>query len=220
MRKLCYSSALACAILLTGLAGCAHKAAPAATLAAPSASAFKPVDYCQDASWLCRPGHEENCRADYTTTIVSANGKMKIEKWQAASDPKIDCFYVYPTISEDKQPNSDLVPGANEEIAVTRQQVGRFASVCRLFVPMYRQSTVALMRGDFKSANWDMPLADIKAAWAYYLAHDNHGRGVVLIGHSQGAYEINDLVKHEIDGKPSTLGRSVGHDHRRRCARA
>ena len=29
----------------------------------------------------------------------------------------------------------------------------------------------------------------IVAAWRYYLAHDNHGRGAVLIGHSQGNAE-------------------------------
>ncbi len=28
---------------------------------------------------------------------------------------------------------------------------------------------------------------DVKAAWNDYLARDNKGRGVVLIGHSQGS---------------------------------
>ncbi len=34
------------------------------------------------------------------------------------------------------------------------------------------------------------------------MAHDNHGRGVVLIGHSQGSGVLTALVKNEIDGKP------------------
>ena len=42
---------------------------------------------------------------------------------------------------------------------------------------------------------------DVKAAWAYYLAHENHGRGVVLIGHSQGSGVLTALIKQEIDGK-------------------
>ena len=37
------------------------------------------------------------------------------------------------------------------------------------------------------------------AAWNDYLAHDNHGRGVVLIGHSQGAYILKHLVQTVID---------------------
>ena len=32
--------------------------------------------------------------------------------------------------------------------------------------------------------------------------HDNHGRGVVLIGHSQGSALLIQLIKNEIDGKP------------------
>jgi hypothetical protein len=38
-------------------------------------------------------------------------------------------------------------------------------------------------------------------AWNYYLEHDNQGRGVVLIGHSQGAGILTQLIKSEIDGK-------------------
>jgi len=39
-------------------------------------------------------------------------------------------------------------------------------------------------------------------AWKYYLEHDNHGRGVVLVGHSQGSMVLTQLIKNEIDGKP------------------
>ena len=45
--------------------------------------------------------------------------------------------------------------------------------------------------------------ADVAAAWRYYLAHDNHGRGVVLIGHSQGAGVLGDLIRHDIEGGPA-----------------
>jgi hypothetical protein len=36
-----------------------------------------------------------------------------------------------------------------------------------------------------------------------YPAHDNHGRGVVLIGHTQGAALLIPLIRHEIDPNPS-----------------
>ena len=39
-------------------------------------------------------------------------------------------------------------------------------------------------------------------AWNYYLQHDNNGRGVVLIGHSQGSGVLTQLIRNEIDGKP------------------
>jgi hypothetical protein len=47
-----------------------------------------------------------------------------------------------------------------------------------------------------------MIYGDVLDAWTYYLAHDNHGRGVVLIGHSQGSNVLTLLIKTEIDGKP------------------
>ena len=50
---------------------------------------------------------------------------------------------------------------------------------------------------DFK-----LPYEDVRAAWRHYLAHDNEGRRVVLIGHSQGARILARLIAHEIEGKP------------------
>lgn len=173
---------------------------PAPTPAAPTPAA--PVDYSLDASWLCRPGHNAACTADFDATIVAANGSERVERWHAARHPPIDCFYVYPTVSADKQSNSDLVPAADAEIAMTRQQVGRYASVCRLFVPLYRQITLSVMRGEVPPGDRALAYGDVKAAWEAYLRHDNHGRGVVLIGHSQGAGIVRELLRQEIDGKP------------------
>jgi hypothetical protein len=48
-----------------------------------------------------------------------------------------------------------------------------------------------------------MAYADVKAAWEHYLASDNAGRGVVLIGHNQGAGLLTRLIAAEIDGKPA-----------------
>ena len=82
---------------------------------------------------------------DLTTTVVMADGTMSRETW--AADPKapIDCFYVYPTVSTDPTPNSDMTAGA-EERNVIRQQFARFASQCRPFAPLYRQVTLRGLR--------------------------------------------------------------------------
>ena len=87
-----------------------------------------------------------------------------------------------------------------------RQQLARFGSVCRLYAPMYRQVTLPALRqmlaGEQPATNREMAYADVKAAWERYLASDNAGRGVVLIGHSQGAGLLTRLIAAEIDGKP------------------
>jgi pimeloyl-ACP methyl ester carboxylesterase len=163
-------------------------------------------DYRQPANWLCRPGHNEACEQNLDTTVIAADGTRRIERFAAAKAPKFDCFYVYPTISNDPGGNSDLVPGP-EERRVVQFQAARFAAKCRLFAPMYRQVTLTALRsmigGATPAIDRDLAYRDVKAAWGDYLAHDNQGRGVVLIGHSQGSLILTQLLKREIDGKPA-----------------
>ena len=102
----------------------------------------KPNDYKDESNWLCRPGRTgDACDVDLTTTVVAADGTLTKETW--AADPKapIDCFYVYPTVSTDATPNSDMSQDPAEKNVVL-QQFARFASKCRAFAPMYRQITL------------------------------------------------------------------------------
>ena len=47
------------------------------------------------------------------------------------------------------------------------------------------------------------------AAFRDYLAHYNHGRGIVFIGHSQGATILIRLLQQEVDASPALRGRLV-----------
>jgi len=164
-----------------------------------------PNDYSDAKSWLCRPGGHDACDVDLTTTIVTADGKTSQEVWTADANAPIDCFYVYPTVSTDATPNSDMNADP-AEMNVIRQQFARFGSKCRRYAPMYRQVTLAGLRtvltGDVSSLERGMAYDDVLDAWKYYLAHDNQGRGFVLIGHSQGSFILQHLIRDEIDGKP------------------
>jgi len=154
---------------------------------------------------LCRPGRQDACAVDLTTTVVNADGKLKVEKWSSNPKAPIDCFYVYPTVSNDQTPNSDMNAGP-EELSVVRTQFARFGSECRVFAPLYRQVTLTALRAGIAGRPMpvDRTLAynDVVDAWKYYLDHDNQGRGVVLIGHSQGSGVLSQLIRNEIDGKP------------------
>jgi hypothetical protein len=164
-------------------------------------------DYSDPKAWLCRPGGQSHdaCSVDLSTTVVAANGTLTREAFTANPNPPIDCFYVYPTVSSDPTPNSDMTPDA-PELGVIRSQFARFASQCRPYAPMYRQVTLAALRAGIagKPMPVDRAIAydDVLDAWNYYLQHDNQGRGVVLIGHSQGSGVLTQLIKNEIDGKP------------------
>jgi hypothetical protein len=182
----------------------------AAMLAAPasvSAAEYVAPDYANDASWLCRPGRADACAVDLGTTSVAADGKTLLVTARApARDPAFDCFYVYPTVSTDRTGNSDMVADP-AETNVARVQFAAFRNVCRPFAPLYRQVTLKALRdfmtGQATDADRMMAYRDVVAAWESYLARDNHGRGVILIGHSQGSGVIKALLANTIEGKPA-----------------
>jgi hypothetical protein len=161
-------------------------------------------------TWLCRPGLKDNpCEASRTATAVAASGTRTVKRFPADRRP-IDCFYVYPTVSQ--QPTLN----ANRDIdamvrGVAKVQASRFSSVCRVYAPVYRQVTVKGLTDVTQARDVGVPLAygDVRAAWRDYLRHDNHGRGVVLIGHSQGTGLLTRLIAEEIDGKPDVRRRLV-----------
>jgi Protein of unknown function (DUF3089) len=178
----------------------------AGLLYAGPARAQQPNDYGDAKSWLCRPGGHDGCAVDLTTTVIAADGKLSSETWAADPNAPVDCFYVYPTVSTDPTPNSDMNPDP-AEFNVVRQQFARFASKCRPYAPLYRQVTIAGLRRLFEpgsnvSLEHGIQYDDVRDAWNHYLAHDNNGRGFVLVGHSQGSFILAELIRNEIDGKP------------------
>lgn len=185
-------------------------AAAALTFAAP-ASAQAPAkaanDYGKPEAWLCRPDNNAFCDIDLTATVVPGSGALAKETYQKAADPKVDCFYVYPTVSNDPGANSDMTPNV-EERNVASRQLARFGSVCRIFAPLYRQITLGALRANtagtpMAGLDREMAYNDVRDAWRHYLANDNKGRPVILYGHSQGSGMLKRLIAEEIDGKPA-----------------
>jgi len=155
--------------------------------------------------WLCMPGAAADpCTADLTSTVVPESGPATVQHASDAADPPIDCFYVYPTVSTQAGVNADLhIDPA--ETSVARTQASRFSQVCRVYAPMYPQIT---LRGLFAGAGDQAAAAvtaytGVQAAWQDYLAHDNHGRGVIVIGHSQGASMLIGLLRRQVDADPA-----------------
>ena len=177
----------------------------AATDAFAQATAASPsTDYSNPRVWLCRPDRPSACDVDLSTTVLGRDGRATVERARLNPQAPVDCFYVYPTVSTDTTTNSDLAPNETER-NVVRLQLARFGTKCRLFAPVYRQLTLAAM-GRAHAAGIESPdflgvgYQDARAAWRYYLAHDNGNRGVVLIGHSQGSAILIELIRREIEG--------------------
>jgi Protein of unknown function (DUF3089) len=190
------------------LAGCSSStkksAAPtAASTSAASTSTTKPKPATTDSQvWLCKPGESPNpCTGSLDETVVAADGTKTVKPASVAKDPKIDCFYVYPTVSTQPTPNSTLEK-TPAEIGVAQAQAARYSQVCNVYAPMYRQVTISGIghRNPKASA---IAQADVVKAWHTYLDRYNDGRGVVLIGHSQGAGRLTALLASEIEKDPA-----------------
>jgi hypothetical protein len=154
--------------------------------------------------WLCRPGMANNpCESDLTTTEIEPNGSQKVVRAAPAKRPPVDCFYVYPSVSAQPTLNANL--NVDPELAaVAVAQASRFSQTCRVFAPVYRELTVVATAASSEqsAAGRDVAYDGVVSAWRDYLAHDNKGRGIVLIGHSQGAGMLTQLLSSEIDPKP------------------
>jgi len=156
--------------------------------------------------WLCKPGLKHNpCDTSGTATAIKADGTTSVERVaKPRKTPPIDCFYVYPTVSAQKTAVADLHIDA-EQTAIAIQQASRFSSLCRVYAPVYRQLTLAGIgigtAAKPTAEEAGRAPADVLAAWKDYLKHDNKGRGVVFVGHSQGAFLLKDLIAKQLDGK-------------------
>ena len=166
---------------------------------------YQSISYDDPTHWVCRPDADDMCQSDLDTTVIAPDGTMTVEPFEPAADPPIDCFYVYPTISRDTTPFSDWNASDAEEGYVTLQQAARLRSQCRVFAPVYRQATLtslmSRMTGGEPPAGGEVvsPYDDVLDAFRTYMANDNDGRGVVLIGHSQGSSVLTRLIAEEID---------------------
>jgi hypothetical protein len=152
--------------------------------------------------WLCKPGSRPDpCTPGLATTVFSPAGKtLRVTHPRAVRHPAIDCFYVYPTVSDQKTTLADFKVDPVER-SIALYQAARYSQYCRVFAPMYRQVTVtALSAGNRETpAELNVPVQDVHKAFQDYLAHYNHGRAFVLIGHSQGSLVLRRVIATDVD---------------------
>ena len=179
--------------------------------AAVAVALLPAADSAADTTWLCLPGQVPNpCKETNATTHISSSGVATVDNPPFAKRPKVDCFFVYPTVSGQSGANADLSIDP-ELIAIARYQAARFSEVCRVYAPVYRQLTVGSIFAppDDPAAAARVAYGDVRAAWKEYLRSYNRGRGVVLIGHSQGAGMLQVLARKQIDARPGIRERLV-----------
>ena len=72
---------------------------------------------------------DNKCKVNLDATIVNGNGSTSVEKFKAADNPAIDCFFVYPTVSLDPGWASDWIAG------LAKSACGTFGSGAWAYAP-------------------------------------------------------------------------------------
>ena len=114
--------------------------------------------------WLCKPGLAQNaCDVRFDSARYTPDGQLL-----GGDDPRlrrrrVDCFYVYPTVSG--QPTPAATRRIDPEIrSIVRWQAARYGRTCRVFAPVYRQVTLAGL-GSAQPAHRRRAYRDVRAAW-------------------------------------------------------
>jgi hypothetical protein len=77
-----------------------------------------------------------------------------------------------------------------------------------VYAPIYRQGTIASI-AKRSSDSGTVAFQSLLGAWKDYLARYNDGRGIVLIGHSQGSFVLEQLISKYIEPNASVRRRIV-----------
>lgn len=143
---------------------------------------------------------------DETVMPASGSGSGTVVPYASPSSPKVDCFYVYPTVDLLPNPAIDLTGDTpptprDDEMAIVLAQVARLESTCRLFVVEYRQQSLSSFV--LGSVNYTTAENDVDQAWDEYWDNANFDpttgkrRGVLLLAHSQGSAVLLNLMEHD-----------------------
>jgi hypothetical protein len=152
-------------------------------------------------SWVCHPAiPDDPCTTDLDLTVLAEDGTTEVVSHQVAQDPGFDCFYLYPTVNVSAEGVAGFDGEYGIEIGITRTQAARFSSVCRVFAPLYRQSTFGVGPDVDVEAIRAQAYSDVDEAFRHYLANDNDGRPFVVMGHSQGSGLATRLLQEHVDG--------------------
>ncbi|MEI7746943.1 MAG: DUF3089 domain-containing protein [Actinomycetota bacterium] len=178
------------------------------------ASAKSSTVHAAKAPWLCAPGITDSpCTAALNYQSVPIVGASQTITVNRPKKPAIDCFYVYPTLSNEPGMNASLDPSPVIKL-ITQAQAAPFTSQCRLFVPLYHQVTNTGLTEGYRHPQkgkqaLETAYRSMLVGWNDYIQNLSQGRRFVLIGHSQGAALLIRLIHERIDGVPALRKRLV-----------
>jgi len=160
-------------------------------------------DYSNLDSWHAHPNHT-NIKNNLVEAIPDG------EEPSSFGDRLVDCFFVHPTTYfGDNSWNSTIDDAKSiEQIQlVLCGQASVFNSRCRMYVPKYRQATLASFMLDQENgrAALNLAYADVLSAFHEFIGSCGGDRPYILASHSQGGWHLNRLLAEAINNGPTLL---------------
>lgn len=121
--------------------------------------------------------------------------------WRVGENKPADLFIVCPTVDLGTDGNKNMSLADNEAkknfYGALNMERGIYEQYCRMYAPYYRQAVMAAYDLLEKEAEpyFNLAYKDVRAAFLYYMQHENGGRPFVLAGFSQGAEMCLRLLK-------------------------
>jgi Protein of unknown function (DUF3089) len=138
----------------------------------------------------------------------------KAKHWLSLPAPflAVDVFYLYPTAWSSTDPNPKVCridePSMLEEAPLAfERQATAFQIVGNVYAPYYRQDNNSAVRRLEVIAG--IPTSDAVAAFRYYIKHFNNNRPFILVGHSQGATVLSNLLADYMRHNPDVYSRMI-----------
>lgn len=144
--------------------------------------------------------------------------------WLQISEDKnneVDVFYLYPTVWYGEGTNKDFVcpidfkPMRENATNALISQSSVFEEVGNIYAPFYRQADALYIldtnnniKNKEKYFN-DIPKKDALAAFDYFIKNFNNNKPFILMGHSQGAMMIKEILKDYFKTNENLMNRLV-----------
>lgn len=165
-----------------------------------------PLDYSNVANWSAHPDKLFDLAINPSLTLISKDTltKTKINYTYPPANAKADIFVVSPTTLINSGSPPSTVPlnvvqksAINLSIQLGFSQYGRLG---RIYAPYYRQANLALFSmpladQNLQAAILDTACSDVLAAFIYYVDHNNTGKKIICVGHSQGAIILSMMIQ-------------------------
>jgi len=130
-------------------------------------------------------------------------------------EKEVDVFYVYPTVSSNKDGSMDIADDEERALAegIFDAQASVYETHTNVFAPYYRQMSTAVAAGPDMLATdtgeFKQGAADIEGAFEYYITNLNEGRPFIIAGHSQGTMALIELIKNRFGDDENLRDRLV-----------